>query len=164
MAKKTTKIYDDYGLLRVATAIPTVKVADVEYNLKQHIQLIREAHDEGVQVLAFPELSLTGYTCADLFHHESLLNAAREGLKHLAEATRGIDMAVIVGSPLSYRNRLYNCAVLLGDGNIVGMPVFVQKQRVNGEHFRHINPKIGKSGSSLDQIHQDLQSVLMIGR
>ena len=121
MAKKTTKIYDDYGLLRVATAIPTVKVADVEYNLKQHIQLIREAHDEGVQVLAFPELSLTGYTCADLFHHESLLNAAREGLKHLAEATRGIDMAVIVGSPLSYRNRLYNCAVLLGDGNIVGI-------------------------------------------
>ena len=121
MAKKTTKIYDDYGLLRVATAIPTVKVADVEYNLKQHIQLIREAHDEGVQVLAFPELSLTGYTCADLFHHESLLNAAREGLKHLAEATRGIDMAVIVGTPLSYRNRLYNCAVLLGDGNIVGI-------------------------------------------
>ena len=121
MAKKTTKIYDDYGLLRVATAIPTVKVADVEYNLKQHIQLIREAHDEGVQVLAFPELSLTGYTCADLFHYESLLNAAREGLKHLAEATRGIDMAVIVGTPLSYRNRLYNCAVLLGDGNIVGI-------------------------------------------
>ena len=66
MAKKTTKIFDDYGLLRVATAIPTVKVADVEYNLKQHIQLIREAHEEGVQVLAFPELSLTGYTCADL--------------------------------------------------------------------------------------------------
>jgi len=110
MAKKTTKIFDDYGLLRVATAIPTVKVADVEYNLKQHIQLIREAHEEGVQLLVFPELSLTGYTCADLFHHEPLLNASIEGLKHLAEATRGIDMAVIVGVPLSYRNRLYNCA------------------------------------------------------
>ena len=67
MAKKTTKVFEDYGLLRVATAIPTVKVADVEYNLKQHIQLIREAHEEGAQLLAFPELSLTGYTCADLF-------------------------------------------------------------------------------------------------
>lgn len=120
MAKKTIKIFDDYGLLRVATAIPTVKVADVEYNLKQHIQLIRDAHEEGVQLLVFPELSLTGYTCADLFHHEPLLNAARNAVMHLAEATRGIDMAVIVGMPLTYRNRLYNCAVLLGDGTIVG--------------------------------------------
>ncbi len=121
MAKKTTKVLEDYGLLRVATAIPTVKVADLEYNLKQHIQLIRDAHAEGVQLLVFPELSLTGYTCADLFRHEPLLNASRNALLHLAEATRGIDMAVIVGVPLSFRNHLYNCAVLLGDGTIVGV-------------------------------------------
>ena len=74
---KNKKVYEDYGLLRVATAIPTVKVADVEYNLKQHIQLMREAHEQGVQLLAFPELSITGYTCADLFHHEPLLKGAR---------------------------------------------------------------------------------------
>ena len=103
---KAKKILEDYGLLRVATAIPTVKVADVEYNLKQHIQLMREAHELGVQLLAFPELSLTGYTCADLFHHEPLIKGAREALKHLAEATRGIDMAIIVGCPLAYQNRL----------------------------------------------------------
>ena len=121
MAKKQNKIHNDYGLLRVATAIPTVKVADVEYNLKQHIQLIREAHDEGVQILAFPELSLTGYTCQDLFRHRPLLQSAQDGLKHLAEATRGIDMAVIVGAPLAYQNRLYNCAILLGDGKIIGI-------------------------------------------
>ena len=118
---KPKKINEDYGLLRVATAIPTVKVADVEYNLKQHIQLMREAHEQGVQLLAFPELSLTGYTCADLFHHEPLIKGAREALKHMAEATRGIDMAIVVGCPLAYQNRLYNCAVLLGDGNIVGI-------------------------------------------
>lgn len=121
MSKKQNKIYDSYGLLRVGTAIPTVKVADVEYNLKQHIQLVRQAAQEGVQLLAFPELSLTGYTCADLFHHEPLLTTAREALKHLAEATRGIDMAVVVGAPLAYQNRLYNCGVLLGDGKIVGI-------------------------------------------
>ena len=121
MAKKANKIYEDYGLLRVATAIPTVKVADVEYNLKQHIQLIKQAHEEGVQLLAFPELSLTGYTCQDLFRHEPLLKATRLALKHLAESTRGIDMAVVVGAPLSYQNRLYNCAVMLGDGKIVGI-------------------------------------------
>ena len=66
MAKNKNIKRQDYGLFRVATAIPTVKVADVEYNLKQHIQLLHEAHDEGVQLLVFPELSLTGYTCADL--------------------------------------------------------------------------------------------------
>ncbi len=111
----------DYGLFRVATAVPTVKVADVEYNLKQHIDLIRQAHAEGVQLLAFPELSLTGYTCADLFRHQPLLDAASEALIHLAEATRGIDMAVIVGTPLAWGNRLFNCGVLLGDGVIAGI-------------------------------------------
>lgn len=118
---KSKKIYEDYGLLRVATAIPTVKVADVEYNLKQHIQLVRGAHAQGVQLLVFPELSLTGYTCADLFHHVPLLEGARRALMHLAEATRGIDMAVVVGCPLTYQNHLYNCGVLLGDGSIVGI-------------------------------------------
>lgn len=121
MAKKANRIMPDYGLLRAATAIPTVRLADVEYNLKQHIQLIREAHQQGVQLLAFPELSLTGYSCQDLFRHEPLLQGAREALKHLAEATRGIDMAVVVGAPLAYQNHLYNCAVLLGDGKIVGI-------------------------------------------
>ncbi|MBQ0056057.1 MAG: NAD(+) synthase [Bacteroidales bacterium] len=115
------KLNPDYGLLRVATAIPTVRVADVENNLQQHIEMIRSAHSQGVQVLAFPELSITGYTCADLFRHQPLLNAARTALMHLAEATRGIDMAVIVGAPLVWCNRLFNCAVLLGDGVIVGI-------------------------------------------
>ena len=121
MAKKSPKLYPDYGLVRVATAIPTVKLADVEYNLKQHIQLIREAHAQGVQLLTFPELSITGYSCQDLFRHEPLLQATRNALKHLAEATRGIDMAVVVGAPLSYQNHLYNCGVLLGDGKIIGI-------------------------------------------
>ena len=121
MAKKSNKTYDDYGLLRVATATPTVKVADVEYNLKQHIQLIRDAHQEGVQLLAFPELSLTAYSCQDLFRHQPLLDAARSALKHLAEATRNIDMAVVVGAPLAYQNHIYNCAILLGDGKIIGI-------------------------------------------
>ncbi len=111
----------DYGLFRVATAIPTVKVADVEYNLKQHIELIHQAHAEGVQLLAFPELSITGYTCADLFHHTPLLESAKSALMHLAEATKGIDMAVVVGAPLALGNRLYNCGILLGDGVIAGI-------------------------------------------
>jgi len=119
MASKE-KLSIDYGYLRVATAIPTVKVADVEYNLKQHIQLIHEAHSKGVQLVVFPELSITGYTCADLFHHQPLIDAARNALLHLAEASRGLDMGIVVGAPLAFQNRLYNCAVLLGDGIIVG--------------------------------------------
>lgn len=121
MATKKNLKRQDFGLLRVATAVPTVKVADVEYNLKQHIQLIKQAAAEGVQLLVFPELSITGYTCADLFHHRPLIAGAEEALKHLAEATRGIDMAVVVGSPITYQNKLFNCGVLLGDGTIVGI-------------------------------------------
>ena len=105
MAKNKNIKRQDYGLFRVATAIPTVKVADVEYNLKQHIQLLKEAHEEGVQLLVFPELSITGYTCADLFHHRPLLHAANQAIMHLAEAARGIDMAVIVGAPIAYGNK-----------------------------------------------------------
>ena len=121
MAKNKNIKRQDYGLFRVATAIPTVKVADVEYNLKQHIKLLKDAHEEGVQLLVFPELSLTGYTCADLFHHRPLLDAAIQALMHLAEAARGIDMAVIVGVPIAFGNHLYNCGVLLGDGQIIGV-------------------------------------------
>lgn len=121
MAKSKNLRRNDFGLLRVATAIPTVKVADVEYNLKQHISLLKQAHEEGVQLLVFPELSLTGYTCADLFRHRPLLDFTTQALMHLAEASRGIDMAVVVGAPLTYCNRLYNCAVLLGDGQIIGI-------------------------------------------
>ncbi len=107
-----------YSFLRVATAIPTVKVADIDYNLERHIELIRQAEAEGVQLLVFPELSLTGYTCGDLFHQNTLLEGARQALALLCEATVDSSAMIVVGAPIEWRNHIYNCAVVLQYGEI----------------------------------------------
>ena len=107
-----------YHFLRVATAVPTVKVSDIDYNLAQHLDLIRKAASEGVQLLVFPELSITGYTCADLFRQPTLLEGTRQALDLLCEATRDLSAMIVVGAPVAWRNHVYNCAVVLQYGEI----------------------------------------------
>ena len=107
-----------YGFLRVATAIPTVRVADIDYNLDRHTDLIHKADAEGVQLLVFPELSITGYTCGDLFHQNTLLEGTRQALALLCEATCDMSMMIVVGAPVAWRNRIYNCAVVIQNGEI----------------------------------------------
>jgi NAD+ synthase (glutamine-hydrolysing) len=109
----------DYGMLRVATAIPTVKVADCTANTEQHLLLIQQAEEQGVQLLVFPELSLTGYTCADLFQQPLLVEGAWAALRRVADATRGLNLCAIVGLPLAYGNRLYNVAAAVRDGRVL---------------------------------------------
>jgi NAD+ synthase (glutamine-hydrolysing) len=107
-----------YHFLRVATAVPTVKVSDIDYNLAQHLDLIRKAASEGVQLLVFPELSITGYTCADLFRQPTLLEGTRQALDLLCEATHDLSAMIVVGAPVAWRNHVYNCAVVLQYGEI----------------------------------------------
>jgi NAD+ synthase (glutamine-hydrolysing) len=108
----------DYGLLRVATAIPSVRVADCIANGEQHLQLIQQAEERQVQLLVFPELSLTGYTCADLFQQPLLTEQALAALCRLAEATRELNVAFCVGLPLPYGNSLYNVAAVVHRGEV----------------------------------------------
>ena len=107
------------GWIKVAAATPHVKVADPRYNAAQIRLQIEEAARQGVQILVFPELSLTGYTCGDLFLQETLLNAVEEELTALAGAVG--DMLVAVGAPLRCRHKLYNSAVLMSQGQILGV-------------------------------------------
>ena len=107
------------GWIKVAAATPRVKVADPRYNAAQIRLQIEEAARQGVQILVFPELSLTGYTCGDLFLQETLLNAVEEELTALAGAVG--DMLVAVGAPLRCRHKLYNSAVLMSQGQILGV-------------------------------------------
>lgn len=107
------------GWIKVAAATPRVKVADPRYNAAQMRLQIEEAARQGVQILVFPELSLTGYTCGDLFLQETLLNAVEEELTALAGAVG--DMLVAVGAPLRCRHKLYNSAVLMSQGQILGV-------------------------------------------
>lgn len=110
----------NYGFLRVAAASLRLRVADPSYNKNEIISAIEKAEGMGVKLLVTPELSVTGYTCADLFFSSALIKSANEALGEIVEATKGKEMAVLVGMPAAVRNKLYNCAVVIKDGRILG--------------------------------------------
>ena len=108
------------GFIKCAAATPNVRVADCEYNKNDIISLIEAADKEQVRVLIFPELCITAYTCGDLFHQQTLLDGAMSALKDITCATKGIDMLVAVGCPVRFEGRLYNCAVVIKSGKVLG--------------------------------------------
>ncbi|MBQ4048942.1 MAG: NAD(+) synthase [Clostridia bacterium] len=109
------------GLIRVATASPAIQLADCRTNAEELIQTIEKAYTEGVSVLTFPELCVTGSTCGDLFYQPTLINGALDALAKIAEATRGKELLVFVGAPILYAQKLYSCAVAIFDGVILGV-------------------------------------------
>ena len=111
----------NYGFVRVAAAVPEMRLADCQYNAEQIKKQIDEAVSEGVQVVCFPELSVTGYTCADLFFMQQLQENALKALEDICNHTRGKSIIVIAGAPLQSDNNLYNCAIVMTDGDVVGV-------------------------------------------
>ena len=111
------------GFIKVAAGTPRIRVADCHYNAEQIFTLMRQAAGQGVRVLCLPELCLTGYTCADLFFHDTLLQGAEEALSTVLEATRNLDMITALGMPVrgEFDNKLYNCAVVIHKGKILGV-------------------------------------------
>ncbi len=109
-----------YGFVRCAAAVPKLRVADCKYNAGEIIRLINAASAKGVELAVFPELCVTGYTCADLFMQSALLSAAEDALQLIAEATKGRNIAVVVGLPVNIGNSLYNCSIAIYDGTILG--------------------------------------------
>lgn len=108
------------GFIRVAAATPEVKVADVQYNREQICERILEGREHKVKVMVFPELSLTAYTCGELFIQKSLLSKTKEELKKLVDFTSGDDMLIFVGLPWEYNHKLYNVAAAIQNGKILG--------------------------------------------
>lgn len=111
----------NYGFIRTAAAIPTVKVADTYHNAEEICRLIDEAYRNEASIIVFPELSLTGHSCGDLFHQKALLKGAEDGVRKILEFTRGKASAVVVGIPIQYRGHLYDCAAVICNGNIKGL-------------------------------------------
>ena len=105
----------------MAAASPRVRVADVDFNISQICSFFDEALSREVSLLAFPELCVTGYTCADLFGQHLLLEAAEAGVKRLLEHSRGSRMVAVVGAPVPFRGRLYNCALVVRNGCLLGI-------------------------------------------
>lgn len=108
------------GFIKTAAATPDVKVADCFANAKAIIDCMKEMAKEKAKVMVFPELSVTGYTCQDLFWHRILLDGAKEQLRVIAKATEQIDALVFVGLPLEHKGKLYNVAAALNKGKILG--------------------------------------------
>lgn len=111
----------EMGYCRLAVATPELRVADVAFNSERIRSLVGEAEDLDVNLLLFPELCLTGYTCADLFFQPLLIEEARLALLALADFLKGRLLAVVVGAPVQVEGRLFNCGVMIGDGRILGI-------------------------------------------
>ena len=129
--KKGNTITMKDGFIKVATATPEIRIADCEYNADQIIKLIKEGKEKRVKIMVFPELCITGYTCGDLFLHETLLESAKEQLQNILESTKGSDMLLAIGMPMEYGQKLYNCAVWLQNGSILGV---VPKKHIPNYH------------------------------
>ncbi len=110
-----------HGFVKVAAATPRVTVADCKANLRELRKIFDSAREKGVKILVYPELSLTGYTCSDLFYSDVLLSSALEALLKFAKSTSGSDMISIVGLPLVVNDKIYNCAVFCQNGQILGV-------------------------------------------
>lgn len=109
------------SFIKIAAGSPEVRVGDCQYNTEQIVAMIRQAADAGVTVLVLPELAVTAYTCGDLFLQSALRSAAYESLKTIAAATRGLNLLAAVGVPLVQNGKLYNCATVCFDGQILGV-------------------------------------------
>ncbi|KNZ71035.1 NAD+ synthetase [Thermincola ferriacetica] len=110
----------NYGFVRVGAATPKLRVADPAYNISEILKIVKEADEKNVAVLVFPELSITGYTCADLFGQKLLLEKAVEFLGELLQQTETLDVLTIVGLPLMVEHKLFNCGVAVHRGRILG--------------------------------------------
>ena len=110
-----------FGFIKVCAATPEMRVADVEFNTKKIIEAIKVSADNGSQLTVFPELCVCGYTCGDLFNQPALIKACEKAVKEICEATVGIKTLVFIGAPIAYGSNLYNCAVAISDGKIMGI-------------------------------------------
>lgn len=125
------------GFIKVAAAAPELRVADPKFNAEKIVECVEKAREEGVKLLAFPELAITGATCGHLYYQRYLLDAALEGLKRIAEATRGDDMLVVVGLPLRARGAVYSAAAVVSGGEVLG---FTARRNVRGTVFSSLVP------------------------
>ena len=110
-----------HGFVRVAVAIPSIRVADPAHNAAAILDLARRAGERGAVLAVFPELGLTGYSCDDLFHQTALVEAAERELEGLVASSAGLAPVLVIGAPLKREGRLFNCAFVIRDGELLGV-------------------------------------------
>ncbi|MDO5560872.1 MAG: NAD(+) synthase [Oscillospiraceae bacterium] len=136
------------GFVKVASCTPNVKVADTDYNIGKIYEQLCEADRMGAKVIVFPELCITAYTCQDLFFQDTLLDSAMKSLAELVAKSSDIQAMFIVGCPVRFEGKLYNCAVVIQHGEILG--IIPKTSLPNYNEFyeaRHFSPYIGRVGT-----------------
>ena len=109
------------GFVRVGAVVPKLKVADTEFNCNEIIEQIEIASNNKIQIAIFPELCITGYTCQDLFEQDTLLEEAEKSLSKILDYTNNLDIICIIGMPIKQENQLFNTAVVIQKGEILGV-------------------------------------------
>ena len=129
------------GFLKVAAITPNIKVADVDFNVNSIISHINQAFREEVKLCVFPELCITSYTCQDLFNQRLLIEKALEGLERIVKSTEGKEIICTVGCPLLNNGKLYNCGVVIYNGDILGVVPKTSLPNYNEFYeIRHFSP------------------------
>lgn len=125
-----------HGFIRVAAASPRIRLADCSYNAKHIMETIEIAENEDVKLIVFPELSITGYTCGDLFFQDALLCHAEEKIKQITNFTKYKELVTIIGFPYEYEGVLYNTAAVIQSGKILGL---VPKNNITTHEARYFS-------------------------
>ena len=137
---------NNYGFIRVAAASTTTKTANPGFNANLLVrELINDAYEKGVSLIVFPELCVSGYSCGDLFGQSLLLKKCEEQIAELAEFSYEKNMAIVIGAPVPHNGRLYNCAIVIKDGEVKGI---VPKTYIPG-HGEYCESRWFSSGSDL---------------
>ena len=136
-----------FGYVRVAASVPEIKVANVEFNVKEIVNEIKKLAKEGVQVVTFPELCITGYTCGDLFNQDFLVEKSIEGLGTIVKDTAKLDIVSIVGMPIRIDNKLYNTSVVVSKGEVLGIvpKTYIDRHGEEGRWFNTADTLRSKS-------------------
>lgn len=130
-----------HGFVRVAAAIPHVEVADCKANAEQIQQIMLTANAQGVEVLCFPELSLTGYTCQDIFFQHLLIEEAESAMLRLVEFSRNLNVITLVGLPVAFDGQLFDCAAVIQGGKLLGLvPKTYTSNHKTGDGTRWFSP------------------------
>ena len=138
----------EHGFFKAAAATPPLRLADCAYNAEQMIALLDEAQHQGVHILVFPELCLTGYSCGDLFLQDTLLSGAQAQLSRILQHSAGIKMLVFVGLPVQKDGKLYNCAAAIFDGQLLALiPKSALPNYAEFYELRHFAPAPAENSS-----------------
>ena len=125
-----------HGFIKAAAAAPIIKVADTDFNADRIIETLRKADRDGIRILVFPELSVTGCSCYDLMTHRVLLKGAEQAVAAIIEASAGANVLTVVGLPYAIGSRIYSCAAVLCSGSLLGI---VPRENVRGSAFSAFN-------------------------